>query len=135
MEQNERQIRNWLIVTVLLHLIVTIAHGSAHSGADIPLSRAGRLFVFTVIFAGPLVGLALTWPALRVGSWVIAIAMAGALTFGFINHFVVASPDHVAHVVARWRALFATTAVLLGATEALGAGLALRLARQRTSVS
>ena len=30
-----------------------------------------------------------------------------------INHFIIAGPDHVAHVAAEWRALFGVTAVLL----------------------
>jgi hypothetical protein len=63
------------------------------------------------------------------------MAMAGSLVFGFLNHFVFASPDHVAHVARQWRPLFATTAVLLVLTEALSAGLALRLAQLRENVS
>jgi hypothetical protein len=43
-----------------------------------------------------------------------------------VNHFVFDSPDHVAHVVSEWRALFGWTAVLLAVTEALGASLAIR---------
>ncbi len=61
--------------------------------------------------------------------------MAGSLIFGFLNHFVFASPDHVAHVAPQWRPLFATTAVLLALTEVLGSGLAIRLARERRNVS
>jgi hypothetical protein len=78
-----------------------------------------------------LVGLALTWPAARIGIWTIAITMAGSLLFGIVNHFVFPSPDHVAHVDRHWRPLFTTTAVLLGLTEALGCGLAIRVARER----
>ena len=57
--------RRWLTAAVLLHLVVSIVHGTAHAGAHVPLSPAANLFVFTVILAGPLVGLALTWPAER----------------------------------------------------------------------
>jgi len=57
--------------------------------------------------------------------------MAGSLVFGLVNHFVLSSPDHVAHVDPQWRVLFATTAVLLAATELVGSGLALRLVRER----
>jgi len=124
-----------------LHLIVSIVHGTAHAGAHVPLSSAANLFVFTVILAGPLVGLALTLlpgltgPVERIGSWLIAITMAGSLVFGIVNHFVFAGPDHVAYVARQWRALFTTTAVLLALTEALGAGLAIRLARGRKKAS
>ena len=56
--------------------------------------------------------------------------MAGSFVFGFLNHFVFASPDHVAHVASQWRPLFATTAALLSVTEILACGLAIRLARE-----
>jgi hypothetical protein len=125
----------WLIVLVAAHLIISIVHGTAHDGANIPLSRAAKFFVFTVIVAGPLTGLALMWWAERAGGLVIAIAMAGSLVFGLLNHFVFASPDHVAHVAGHWRPLFATTAVLLTLTEALSVGLAVRVARFTENLS
>ena len=109
---------------VLAHLVVSMVHGVAHTQAHVPLSLAANLFVYIVILTGPLIGLALTWRTPRLGSWVIALAMAGSLVFGLVNHFVVSSPDHVAHVDPHWRPLFATTAVLLAVTEALGAVLA-----------
>ena len=85
---------------------------------------------YIVILAGPLIGLALTWPAERIGSWLIAVTMAGALVFGVVNHFLLSSPDHVAHVDPQWRPLFETTAILLAVSEALAFGLAIRLARE-----
>ena len=135
MSRNTSPEVRWLTAAVLSHLVVSLVHGAAHAGAQVPLSRAANLFVFIVILAGPLVGLALTWPAERIGTWLIAITMAGSLVFGFMNHFVFASPDHVFHVARDWRPLFTTTAVLLALIEALGAGLAIRLATERTRVS
>jgi hypothetical protein len=119
----------WLTVVVLVHLAVSVVHGTAHSGAHVPLSRAANLFVFGVIVAGPLVGLAVAMAAARIGSSVIAITMAGAFVFGCVNHFVLAGPDHVSQVTEQWRAMFATTAVLLAALEALAVTLAIRIAR------
>jgi hypothetical protein len=108
----------------------------AHTQANVPLSLAANLFVYIVILAGPLIGLALTWWTPRLGGWLIALSMAGSLVFGLVNHFVLTSPDHVAHVDPQWRSLFATTAVLLAVTEALGVVLAARfLARERTSTN
>jgi hypothetical protein len=127
--------RRWLTAAVLSHLVVSIVHGAAHNGAQVPLSPAANLFVLAVIVAGPVVGLALTWPAARLGTWVIAITMAGSLVFGLVNHFVLASPDHVAHVAPEWRPLFTTTAVLLALTEALGVSLAIAVARERSRIS
>jgi hypothetical protein len=54
----------------------------------------------------------------------VGLSLTAALLFGVVNHFVLDSPDHVAHIVAQWKVLFGTTAVLLALTEALGAGLA-----------
>ena len=121
----------WLASTVLAHLVISFIHGAAHAQADVPLSRAANLFVLLVILAGPLAGLALTWPAEQIGSWVVALTLTASFVFGVINHFVLASPDHVAHVAAQWRPLFTTTAVLLAVSEALGTGLAVSLALKR----
>ena len=125
----------WLTAAVLLHLVVSIVHGAAHADAHVPLSRAANLFVFGVIVAGPLVGLALTGLAERIGSWVIAITMASAFVFGCVNHFVLAGPDHVSQVAEQWRPIFTTTAALLAAIEGLASALAIRIARRRKIVS
>jgi len=135
MDRNTDPAWRWLAATVEAHLVISIVHGWAHAGALVTLSRAANLFVFIVILAGPLAGLALTWPAERIGSWLIAITMAGSFVFGLVNHFVFDSPDHVAHVDRQWRTLFTTTAVLLALTEVLGTALAIRLARERETVS
>lgn len=135
MSSNTNSAKRWLAGVVLAHLIISIAHGNAHAGAQVPLTPAANLFVFTVIVAGPLIGLVLLWPAPRLGSWIIAVTMAGSLVFGLVNHFVLSSPDHVSHVAEAWRGLFTSTAVLLAVTEGLGAALALRLVGERKRVS
>jgi hypothetical protein len=122
--------RRWLAAVVLSHLAVSIVHGAAHVGAHVPLSQAASLFVFIVIFIGPLVGLGLTWPARRIGSWIVAITMSGSFVFGLVNHFVLAGPDHVAHIDPQWRALFAASAIIVAGIELLGSGLALMCARE-----
>jgi hypothetical protein len=121
-----------LAAVVLAHLIVSMAHGAAHSGAQVLLSRSAHLFVYIIILAGPLVGLALSWRNERLGSLVVGLTLAGSLIFGLVNHFVMDSPDHVSRVDAQWRTLFGTTAALLAITELLGLGLAIRLVRQRS---
>jgi hypothetical protein len=125
----------WLTAAILVHFVIALVHGMAHAQANVPLSRAGTLFVFAVILAGPLLGLALTWPAQRIGGALIAVTMAASLVFGVVNHFWLSSPDHVSHVEASWRTLFAATAALLAVTETLGTGLAVRFARERKSTS
>ena len=135
MSRSDRPGRIWLGAAVLAHLVVSIVHGRAHAGADVPLSYAANLFVLVVIVAGPLIGLALMWPAEQAGQWVIAVTMAASLVFGVVNHFVLAGPDHVAHVDPTWRPLFASTAVLVAVTELLATALAIRLLTERKWVS
>src|SRR5262245_13871832 len=106
MDGNRRTTRLWLVGLLAPHLIISMVHGTAHAGANVPLSRAANLFVFIVTVAGPLAGLALMWATERAGAVVIAIAMAGSLVFGVLNHFVFVSPDHVMHVANQWRLLF-----------------------------
>ena len=112
-----------LVAVVLLHLAVTLAHGSAHASAGVPLGPAGLAFVLVVIVVGPLAGLAWLRTDPRAGALLIAVTMAGALLFGLVNHFVIPGPDQVEHVAASSRALFRTTAALLAITEAAGAAL------------
>ena len=118
-------------MAAVLASVISIAHGlrmPAHVLRRRDSVRFGRI-------VGGRFGRALVWRAERLGAWLVATTMAGSLGFGFVNHFVFSSPDHVAHVAPPWRPLFATTAILLTLTEALGAGLAIRLARERESVS
>ena len=121
----------WLGGVVIAHLAISVLHGAAHAQAHVPMSRAANVFVFVIILAGPMIGLAWTLRSRRIGAWLIGVTMAASLVFGFVNHFVLASPDHVSHVDPPWQPLFAATAVLLAVTEALGSALAIRLVRQR----
>ena len=132
MKSTHNRAWRWLGVIVIGHLLISFIHGTAHARANISMSAGANLFVFGVILAGPLIGLALTLRSRRVGAWVIGITLAASLVFGVVNHFVLAGGDHVAHVDPRWQPLFATTAVLLAITEAVGAALAIHVARERT---
>ena len=120
---------------VLAHLLVSGVHGHAHAGAAVPMTPAQDLFVWIVILAGPLFGLVLSRSYPVAGGWVIAAAMGGSLLFGLLNHFILASPDHVSHVVEPWRATFALSAVLLVITEAAGVGAGLWQATRRRGAS
>ena len=112
-----------LTAVVLTHVAINVAHGRAHAGAQVPLGLAGAAFVYLVILAGPLAGLALWRWRPRLGGWIVAATMAGALGFGVINHFIIDGPDHVAHVAAGWRMLFGMTAALLAVCEAAGTAI------------
>jgi hypothetical protein len=111
------------VTVVLFHLAVNIVHGSAHTGAQVPLSLAGTLFVYIVILAAPLVGLAVWRWRPSLGGWTVAASMFAALLFGLVNHVILDGADRLAHVAAEWRQLFGATAVLLIVCEAAGAAI------------
>src|SRR5262249_20702228 len=125
MTRNHRFPDGFLPLFVVLHFAVTALHGWAHAGAVVPVSTSSNIFIFTVIIVAPLVGIGLLWfRSISGGAWLVALSLTAALLFGVVNHFVLDSPDHVTRIVAQWKVLFGTTAVLLVLTEGLGAGLA-----------
>src|SRR5689334_19666463 len=77
-----------LAAVVLLHLGVSIVHGAAHTGAQVGLGAAGTAFVYLVILAGPLAGLAVGAWRRGLGAWIVAATLAAALVFGVVNHFI-----------------------------------------------
>jgi hypothetical protein len=116
---------------VVLHLLVSLVHGWAHGTASVAGNAASMAFVLIVIFAGPLVGLAWMWKNTVAGARIIGVTMAASLVFGLVNHFIIASPDRVDHVVAHAQTVFGVTAVLLVLSEAAGAVLGFSYGRSR----
>lgn len=109
-------------IVVLAHLIVNILHGQAHTNLAVGLSNWQQIYVVTVILLAPLVALVLSFTRYaRAALWLLLVSMLGALIFGLCYHYVIISPDHVAHLPAGdARGLFRVTALLLLMTEALG---------------
>ena len=115
-----------ITVVVAAHLIVNILHGQAHTRLAVGLSNWQQIYVITVILLAPLVALAFSFTRYaRAALWLLLVSMLGALIFGVCYHYVIISPDHVAHLPPDdARSMFRVTAVLLVATEALGAVVA-----------
>ena len=109
-------------IAVLAHLIVSWLHGQAHTRLGVGLSEWQNFYVLTVIVAAPLVALALSFTRyVRAGLWLLLASMLGSFIFGAGYHYIIISPDHVAHLPAGdARGLFRVTAVLLLITEAFG---------------
>ena len=109
-------------IAVLAHLVVNVLHGRAHENLAVGLSTWQNSYVITVILIAPLVAMLLLWTRYaRPGLLVLVVSMAGSLIFGLIYHYVVVSPDHVAHLPpGDAQGLFQTTAVLLMLTELAG---------------
>jgi len=131
--RRDKTARTIVAAVVLGHLAVSVVHGAAHSGARVPMTRAANLFIWIVILAGPLIGLWISRSRPVAGGWVIATTMAGSLVFGIVNHFVMASPDHVSRVAAEWRTLFTLTAVLLAVFEVAGVVIGTAIARRHVT--
>jgi hypothetical protein len=119
----------WALPAIVgVHLAISIIHGQAHTGAHVALSPAAAAFVYIVILAGPLLGLALSYWRLQAGAWIVAATLAASLVFGLVNHFLIPGADRVDHIAAEWRSLFGVTAALLVVSEAAGAAVGVRSA-------
>ena len=128
--------RTLATIIVVAHLAVSLVHGAAHSGAAVPLSALQNVFVWVVTLAGPLAALWMIRTGRPLGPELLALTMGGSLVFGIVNHFVIESADHVAHITSdAWRLPFQVTAVGLALLEAAGAAVGMRWAAlKRTSL-
>lgn len=124
--------RAWVTIAVVAHLIITLLHGQAHTRLGVGLSNWQQLYVLAVIVVAPLVALALSFTRhARAGLWLLLVSMLGSLIFGACYHYIIISPDHVAHLPAGdARDLFRLTAVQLLITETLGVMVAAVLLRR-----
>ena len=88
-----------LSTLVVVHLIASLWHGDAHSGLAIALSDLQNLFIYVVIIGGPIIGVGLLWTRYAVlGTGIVAVSMIGALIFGVYHHYILVSPDNIAHL-------------------------------------
>lgn len=123
----------WVTVAVVVHLVVSVLHGQAHKRLGVGLSSWQLVYVYAVIFFGPLIALAVSFTRYTTtGLWLLLLTMLGSLVFGFCYHYVVISPDHVAHLPpGEARHTFRVTALLLLITETLGIVIATIALRTR----
>jgi len=92
-------IRILLTLFVVAHLIGNLWHGDAHATLEIFLPGIKTAFVIVVILIGPVLGGILIWTRhVILGSWVVAVSMAGSVVFSVYHHFVLISPDNVEHL-------------------------------------
>ncbi|MBE9119644.1 hypothetical protein IQ269_02205 [Tychonema sp. LEGE 07199] len=111
----------------VIHAIANGLHGLAHLKIPIPLSLLQSLFVGIVIFLIPIIAAVLLWTQFyRIGIWLLLSSIAGSFLFGFYNHFIAISPDHVSQVAFEgWGWLFQVTAILILIVDGLGTGIGL----------
>lgn len=109
------------VAIVVLHLLISIPHGGAHSDLHIQLSRWQNAYVLLVITILPFVALLVMWKRRRLGFLLLLLSMAASFIFGVFYHFIAAGPDNVASVPALPAAhTFQWTAIALALMEAAG---------------
>jgi cytochrome bd-type quinol oxidase subunit 2 len=109
------------IAVVILHALIVIPHGMAHSNLHIQMNRWQNVYILVVINLLPLLAAVLIWRRKRTGFLILLFSMAGSFLFGAFYHFIAAGPDNVASLTAHpWTQTFQWTAVLLALSEAIG---------------
>ena len=115
-------LRASLTGVVIVHLVVLFWHWSAHAHIPVPLSALQSVFVTAVVLVLPVAGAGFLWTHRKcTAAWLILLSMFASLLFGFVNHFMLPSPDYVLAVPAHaWRYSFVLSAGLLVVTETIG---------------
>jgi hypothetical protein len=86
-------------ILVAMHLVATLLHGKAHTELAIVLPRAKNAFVIAVIVIAPVFAALLAWTRYAaIGIWIFTLSMFGALLFGIYHHYIMVSPDNIAHL-------------------------------------
>ena len=118
------------LALILVHLVVSTLHRSAHQAAMVTLTTFGYIFVVVVITLMPLVTAAsLFTRKKKVGALLLALSMLGSFIFGFWYHFLSHTNDNVAQVHGPWHSTFLWTAIALAVIELAGAIVGFRLFR------
>ena len=120
-----------MTIAVIAHFIVVVLHGQAHTRLGVGLSGWQQTYVLGVIVVAPLIALALSFTRFAsAGLKLLLASMLGSLIFGACYHYVIISPDHVAHLPAGdARGMFRITALLLLVTELFGVAVAIKTLR------
>lgn len=94
--------KNWaIIVTIflLIHHAIAIMHGNVHTEIPVILSSFQNLFVTIVMVLLPVLAVILAWTRYaKIGFLLLAICMAGSLIFDVYHHYILVSPDNIAHL-------------------------------------
>lgn len=124
-----------LTILLIIHHIIAIIHGDAHTGIPVILSSAQNIFVYLVIMLVPIIAVVLVWTRFAtIGLWLLLLSMVGSFAFDVFHHYILVSPDNIAHLPQSPAALqsqFIWSAHGLTVMQVLGAGLALYYLRNR----
>lgn len=110
-----------IYVIVLVHAIVSGYHGWSHVVAMVPVNAAQNLFIVTVVFASPLLAVALLVRGrVQSGRVIFTLSMLGSLIFGIVFHFILDTADLCTNVRGISSQMFLVSAGLLSAVEFVG---------------
>ncbi len=118
------------VAIIVLHVLVNVAHGAAHTSLKILMNGWQNAYILVVIGVLPLVAGYLIWKRARGGYLILLLSMLGALVFGGYYHFILAGADNVStvshHARHAWAQVFQVSAVVTALVELAGvvAGLA-----------
>ena len=90
-----------LVVAALavLHLGLTVWHTGAHEELQIGLPPLKLAYAYAVIvIAPPLAGALAFTRFARAALWIFTLAMVGSLVFAVYHHYILVSPDNIAHL-------------------------------------
>lgn len=88
-----------ITAAVIVHLVASLWHGSAHSHLGIDLSTQQTLFIYLVVIIAPVIAAVLAWTRyVSISLWVFFLAMLGSFLFGVYHHYVLVSPDNISHL-------------------------------------
>jgi len=128
-----------LVVVALaaVHLGVTLWHSGAHAELAIGLPPLELAYAYAVIVIAPPVAALLLFTRFATGGlWLFTLSMLGSLLFATYHHYILVSPDNIAHLPegsAEAHARFVSSAGISALLE-LGSALvgAFALGRQQT---
>jgi hypothetical protein len=124
------------LALILIHLVISMVHGTAHQGAIVELSAFGNVYVIVIITLAPLVAAVLLFTRKqKLGALLLALSMFGSFIFGFWYHFLSSTNDNVTEVHGPWHSRFLWTAITLAVIELAGTFVGLRMYRLRPGLT
>ena len=118
------------LALILIHLVISIVHGTAHQRAVVALSTFGNVYVIVIITVAPLVAAALLFTRKqKLSALLLALSMFGSFIFGFWYHFLSSTNDNVTEVHGPWHFAFLWTAIALAVIELAATLVGVRMYR------
>jgi hypothetical protein len=92
-------VKLWVSALAAIHLAVTVWHAGAHEELGIGLPPLELAYVYAVIvIAPPLAGIGVWTRLARPALGLFTVAMVGSLLFATYHHYILVSPDNIAHL-------------------------------------